>query len=110
MREDRSRASRQPLRVALHPSCNIRKLDVTPGGTKRCQIRLGVALVFADQSLREGHVLDEPPRDLLLETEWRLPTKHPRCVDGRVSHIVERLRSAGADIENPAPLRISQEP
>ena len=76
----------QPLHIQRYALFNRQERLVIPGGTQGGDIRLGMVLVTATQVIRKRDVFN---------TALPVPAHH--CI----GHIIERLATAGADIEDP---------
>src|SRR5512134_3092298 len=77
--------------------------------SKRAQVGLGEALVPAFERLRERNVLDRALRQQFGAGQRRLARRLAAGVDDGLSHVVERLRAPGPDVENAGELRALEE-
>ena len=79
---------------------HIGKDMVTTAGTQVREVSLGVALVFATQGIREGHVLNQACLYGVRQVEDGIAFFHADGIDDRQCHIVERLCAAYAQVED----------
>jgi hypothetical protein len=102
--------AREPIHVPCDTRCDIRKPDIATGIAERGQFRLGVALIFPPERLRDRDVADQSLGDHLGQRQRALSLVRSAGIHGRLSDIVERLGAPRAEIEYSASFGMLEEP
>ena len=83
---------------------------VAAGRAQSGQVGLGVALVFAAQRIREGHVFHQPLLGDVIQWQCGFAAQASHGIDHRAGYVVERLCAARAEVEDAALGRMVKEP
>src|SRR5690606_16838809 len=95
--------------VFRHARLYVSHRSREPRGPQLRHVSLRIALVAAFQVVRERDIAQQPLFDQLVQRQGRFAALLPQGIDDSGGHIVERLRTARAAIENTRHLGVVEE-